>query len=715
VIVGLGILLAPSLGVVGPRVDADPSGPLATPVSPLSQALASLAQGSGPALGHALDCRGSQSVGYSCRIGSAAHDSPATPPPQWTNLTGSIAPPRSDSISMTYDATDNYVLLFGGQSSTGWALNDTWTFSGGQWRNITATAGAAPTPPRYDMAMTYDAVDHYVLAFGGFTTTSCPFSGPGCNDTWSFAGGKWRAISASPPTPNVGAPYDLSFSMVYDVTDSYVVATNGFDTWKYSGGVWSRFCGTNCTNFIPGPQLIGSVADDAANGYVLFLGGQPCNGCGATQISGSFTWKFASGLWTNITATVGTPPPSRLDPAMSYDTSTGGVVLFGGEADAGSGGFRFLSDTWSFVGGSWTNITSVPSPPGRFASGMADDSTDSGIVLFGGGSDTVLNDTWIWGANPPIGELVPSVRPSVPIPGSAASFNVSFVGGTSPFTYSWRFGDGNSSILRAPTHAFGKEGYYVVQVWVNDSAGHSATASFQVHVYVPLAVAILQATPNPAVLGQPVSFTADATGGTPPYSYSWVFGDGGVGGNLSSITHVYTTNGPFQAEVTVSDAIGGMARAYVNISIKLQALAGSSTSTGTYPLTVSFVGQAQGGTPPYDYLWNFGDGTTSNLQDPHHTYNSSGQFDVVLTVEDSKDNRSSSSLSIQVGGPSAGGPAGSEWFVAFVIALVVAASLATAWGVTILGQHTRRREGERWIEELTSEEAREANRITKPK
>lgn len=42
--------------------------------------------------------------------------------------------------------------------------------------------------------------------------------------------------------------------------------------------------------------------------------------------------------------------------------------------------------------------------------------------------------------------------------------------------------------------------------------------------------------------------------------------------------------------------------------------------------------QGSCGSPVYTYSWNFGDGNTSNLQNPQHTYNTNGNYVVTLTV-----------------------------------------------------------------------------------
>ncbi|MFC0430883.1 PKD domain-containing protein [Kutzneria buriramensis] len=67
----------------------------------------------------------------------------------------------------------------------------------------------------------------------------------------------------------------------------------------------------------------------------------------------------------------------------------------------------------------------------------------------------------------------------------------------------------------------------------------------------------------------------------------------------------------------------------------LSATAAASPTTGNAPLSVNFTGSATGGTAPYSYSWNFGDGTTNTTQNPSHTYNSAGTYTATLTVTDS--------------------------------------------------------------------------------
>jgi PKD repeat protein len=80
----------------------------------------------------------------------------------------------------------------------------------------------------------------------------------------------------------------------------------------------------------------------------------------------------------------------------------------------------------------------------------------------------------------------------------------------------------------------------------------------------------------------------------------------------------------------------------------LQANAAASPVSGEVPLTVQFQGFASGGSPPYSYSWSSSDGATSTLQNPSHTFESTGTFTVTLTVTDSQNQSDSDSLSIRV-------------------------------------------------------------------
>src|SRR5438128_6709638 len=144
----------------------------------------------------------------------------------------------------------------------------------------------------------------------------------------------------------------------------------------------------------------------------------------------------------------------------------------------------------------------------------------------------------------------------------------------------------------------------------------------------------LPATPIASGL---VSFTGVATGGTPPYMYSWSFGDGGTQTGLTA-SHTYSTAGNYTVTLTVTDSIAGSAKSTQTVKVSpVPALAASFTFSPSQPTSgqsVTFSGSAAGGISPYTYGWKFGDGSSSTSQNPSDTFSTSGTFTVSLNVTD---------------------------------------------------------------------------------
>ena len=62
------------------------------------------------------------------------------------------------------------------------------------------------------------------------------------------------------------------------------------------------------------------------------------------------------------------------------------------------------------------------------------------------------------------------------------------------------------------------------------------------------------AIPTSGQIPLTAKFTATASGGIPPYAYSWNFGDGSATSSVQDPSHAYTTAGTFTATVTATDS-----------------------------------------------------------------------------------------------------------------------------------------------------------------
>ncbi|MGB9693353.1 MAG: PKD domain-containing protein [Fervidobacterium sp.] len=154
----------------------------------------------------------------------------------------------------------------------------------------------------------------------------------------------------------------------------------------------------------------------------------------------------------------------------------------------------------------------------------------------------------------------------------------------------------------------------------------------------PLSVTA-SASPTSGSAPLTVNFTSSASGGSGGYTYTWTFGDGTTGSG-SATSHTYQTAGNYSAYVTVKDSSNNSATSsQIQISVSqtqgLNCTISASPTSGTAPLTVNFSATVSGGISPYSYSWNFGDGGSSTFQNPAHTFQNSGAYNVVLTVTDS--------------------------------------------------------------------------------
>jgi len=226
-------------------------------------------------------------------------------------------------------------------------------------------------------------------------------------------------------------------------------------------------------------------------------------------------------------------------------------------------------------------------------------------------------------------------------------FSVTASGGSGGYTYSWDFGDGTAaSTQNNPTHIYAAGGTYTATVTVTDSLGRSASANTTVTIAPGITVNI---TAQPLSGPFPLSVTFNSTvtnAAAGDLTYAWTFGDGGTS-TEGTPTHTYAKAGNYSATLKVTDSRGrnGTSNALtvrVTASVNPIARISASVESGRGPLNVEFTSIMEGGTPPYEYLWNFGDGSTSTEANPSHTYADPGMYVVWLEVTDSasKTNRS---------------------------------------------------------------------------
>ncbi len=211
---------------------------------------------------------------------------------------------------------------------------------------------------------------------------------------------------------------------------------------------------------------------------------------------------------------------------------------------------------------------------------------------------------------------------------------VRFINASTPATTAalWNFGDGTTSTDINPIKTYQLPGTYAVKL-INMNGTCSDTTTRSIIVKPKPSPAFTSVLPPPGCL-LPVSASFSSTAPNIA-AYAWNFGDGGTGSN-ATVVHSYSTHGSFSVTLVVTGTNGCvdslqkpqllvLAPAAINGFIGLP-------YRGCLPFNGVISASISTPDPVATYLWDFGDGTTSNLPSPSHTYNASGSFTVKLNI-----------------------------------------------------------------------------------
>jgi PKD repeat protein len=221
--------------------------------------------------------------------------------------------------------------------------------------------------------------------------------------------------------------------------------------------------------------------------------------------------------------------------------------------------------------------------------------------------------------------------------------------------FEWSFGDGNTSNLLNPIHTYATAGNYIVRLNAYDTRYDSLTQqwdscySYECHVINvvdshnnPCAGHSLSFTSN--IIGNSITLTASYTGYN-SNNITW-YENGliiGTGVNLSITrpfgTYVITAYAydtiiiPSACQISVVDTI------VINSNSNPCAFIPDFGYTPSN-YSINFIDLSSTVPVGAKYFWNFGDGNTSNQQNPTHQYASNGNYNVCLyiTVNDSNCN-----------------------------------------------------------------------------
>jgi gliding motility-associated-like protein len=209
--------------------------------------------------------------------------------------------------------------------------------------------------------------------------------------------------------------------------------------------------------------------------------------------------------------------------------------------------------------------------------------------------------------------------------------------------WKWNFGDGTqvTNTNNNPfTRSYTTHGNYSVKlVAVSDMGCTSDTVTHLVAVH-PLPVTDFSLPAAVCMPGGTAEFTNQTTvADNSGLTYKWDFGDGSAISNAQHGSHVYASKGSYNVRLEVTSghgctsAITKTLRAFFDKPIAQFAVAPDTLCQGADNVFTDQSTSANSAITKWEY--NFGDGTTSNKQNPVKQYASPGYYNVTLLVTNS--------------------------------------------------------------------------------
>ncbi|HOB70584.1 MAG TPA: kelch repeat-containing protein, partial [bacterium] len=289
-----------------------------------------------------------------------------------------------ESSAVAFDTARGVAVMFGGKTNSD-PTDKTYEWDGYLWKEVILSdpEGDGNPSARYNHSMVYNAVKDRVVLFGGWTDKS-----ENSSEMWEYDGKSWEKIV---PQSVINPTARNSHAMVYDVFSNKIILFGGLtasgrtdELWEFDGESWEKI--TPQSDINPTARNSHAMVYDVFSNKIILFGGLTASG------RTDELWEFDGESWEKITPESVQNPAARNSHAMIYNILSNKIILFGGLTDSG-----INDELWEFDGESWEEIIpqSDINPTERNSQMMFYDTINSHIILFGGISDEgEMGDAW---------------------------------------------------------------------------------------------------------------------------------------------------------------------------------------------------------------------------------------------------------------------------------------------------------------------------------
>jgi len=450
------------------------------------------------------------------------------------------------------------------------------------------------------------------------------------------------------------APVDL----LYDSTNKNLVIYA-----SSTGASWDLIsAGTTAANSVPFNQWSHIELDYNKPVYKIYI-----NGLLAYSITTSVVSPFVSSLNYSYgnTAANFISPIGYMDevaqwsitlhmanftpPTAEYSTAPVASFAMSNSSGVGTALVNF-TDTSTNAPTSWnwtfTNITGNNTEIG-FAT------TQYPNYIFGGGNWSIrLTATNICGSNTTAANtrfVNVSVSSLLPVVTFAANVTTGIEPAAILFTdtslgygaswWNWSYGDGNMAnytVQTSPAHIYSNGGLYTVNETITNVAGSTTSVMSNYITIGNPTVSGFMANITSGYAALPVAFIVTNSNDNATF-WNWSPGDGSTwtNGSVQNYTYIYTTYGAHTVTEMAGNVYTSSTTTKTNyvMTFNPQLITNftGSPTIGYEPLSVIFTDTSMG-SGINQWNWSFGDGAYSSLENPGHTYTTTGYFTVILNA-----------------------------------------------------------------------------------
>lgn len=542
------------------------------------------------------------------------------------------------------------VVLFQDQS-TGGPTAWNWNFGNGNTSTLQNPTATYFTPGTYTVTLTatnaggsntltktqYITVyESPTVDFSASSTSGCfplriqfqDLSTPGAGNTnvswfWDFGNGTTSTLQNPFITFNTSGIFSVTLRVTNDKGCVKVVSRPNYIT--VTNGVTADFTNSQATVCQPPADI--SFTNNSTGPPTL-----------------TYLWDFGDGNFSNVQNPVHTYTANGTFIATLIAFSTAGCEDTAYSAPIVIGGFNTtftippqacvnevvsftntsapapVSTSWSFgdgVTGNTLNAVHAYTAPGVYT-----------VKLYNTYSSCMDSAIQLITINPnPVANFTAPVRSRCEPPLTVNFQDLSAGGAVS---WEWDFGDGGTSTLQNPSYTYTTYGSFSVKLVVTNAAGCKDSITLPNYVIIQRASISIPGLPARGCIPYTFNFNPVISSVDAVTSYLWDFGDGGTS-TLPNPSYTYTTQGTYDVRLTITTSTGCTDVLFIPQAVRVGSKPVADFSAVPIPVCAHQPVQFTDLSVPADeWNWDFGDGGSSILQNPVHSFNDTGYFTIRL-------------------------------------------------------------------------------------